>query len=354
MEVDVAAQHVLKGEYLRLTVNDSQHYRAEGHLQLRVAEQLIQHDLRRSVALYVYLNMHALAVGVILDVRNTLQPLVLYKVSYIFNKPRLIHLVGQLGDDYLIPAVLRLDYLSLGADGYPASACRVRGAYAASAHYHAAGRKIRTGQIFHQLGKLRVGVIYQRAHRVDSLAQVVRRYLRSHTYRDTAGTVHQKVREAAGQHDRLFKSVVVVRHEINCVLVDIGEHIHRYLAHARLGISVRRGRVAVDRTEVSVTVDQHISHREVLRKAHHSVVNRCVAVRVIRAQHGTYGVGALVVRLARLKTSFIHGVQNTPVNRLQAVAHVGKRARHDNAHRVVKKALAHLVLQVNIYYPFFS
>ena len=57
------------------------------------------------------------------------------------------------------------------------------------------------------------------------------------------------------------------------------------LAEARLGVPVGRGGVAVDRAEVALPVDERVAHREVLGEADHRVVDDCVAVRVVLAEH---------------------------------------------------------------------
>ena len=54
---------------------------------------------------------------------------------------------------------------------------------------------------------------------------------------------------------------------------------------ARLGVPVGRRRIAVDRAEVALAVDERVAHREVLREADHRVVDGCVAVRVVLAEH---------------------------------------------------------------------
>ena len=86
-----------------------------------------------------------------------------------------------------------------------------------------------------------------------------------HTDRDTVTAVDQQIRETRGQNRRLLEHIVEGRHEIDGILVDITQHLRGDLAHAGLGISVCRGGVAVDGTEVTVTVDQHIAHGEILR-----------------------------------------------------------------------------------------
>jgi hypothetical protein len=67
---------------------------------------------------------------------------------------------------------------------------------------------------------------------------------------------------------------------------------------ARLGVAVGRRRVAVDRAEVALAVDERVAHREVLREADHRVVDAGVAVRVVLAEHVADDRGALLVRAA--------------------------------------------------------
>ena len=45
--------------------------------------------------------------------------------------------------------------------------------------------------------------------------------------------------------------------------------------------------------------------------------------------------------------AFLHGVEDAPMHRLQAVAHVGQRARHDHAHGVIEVGALHLLFDGN-------
>ena len=120
----------------------------------------------------------------------------------------------------------------------------------------------------------------------DHLDQVVRRNVGRHADRDAGRTVDQQVGDARRQHRRLHFLAVVVRHEIDGFLVDVGQQLVRDLrSMPALGVAHSRGGVAVDRTEVALAVDQRVAHGKVLRHAHERVVDRGIAVRVILAQH---------------------------------------------------------------------
>ena len=178
---------------------------------------------------------------------------------------------------------------------------------------------------------------------VDDFAQIVRRDVGGHADGDAAGAVDQQVREPRRQHLRFALGRVVIVLEIDRVLVDVLQQLMRDLGEARLGVAHRRRRIAVDRAEVALPVDQRHAHRPVLRHAHQRVVDRGVAVRMVFTHH---------VADRRAPTSHVCGssgsrshacVEDAAVHRLQAVAHVRQRAADDHAHRVIEVGTLHLL-----------
>ena len=176
--------------------------------------------------------------------------------------------------------------------------------------------------------------------------EVVRRDVGRHADRDAGRAVDQQVRHPR-RHDRGFEFLlVVVGLEVDGFLVDVGHQLVGDARHARLGVSHRRGVVAVDRTEVALAVDQQVAQRERLRHAHQRVVHRGVAVRVVLTDDVTDDTRRLVVRLVAVRAELVHREQHAAVHRLQAVADVRERAPHDHAHRVIEVAAAHLVFEI--------
>ncbi len=115
----------------------------------------------------------------------------------------------------------------------------------------------------------------------------------------------------------------------------------------RFGVTIGRRRIAIDRAEIALAVHQRIAQREILRHAHQRVVNRAVAVRMVFAEHFADHLGALDVLAVVQQSHVVHGVENAPVHRLEAVAHVGQRAPDDHRHRVVEIRSPHLVFNVD-------
>ena len=145
----------------------------------------------------------------------------------------------------------------------------------------------------------------------------------------------------------LFLAVVVVD-EIDRFLVDVRQQFGGERGHAAFGVAVRRRRIAVDGAEVALPVDEHVAHREVLGHAHERVVRGRIAVRVIFAEHVADHARALHVGARMDVVAFLHGEQDATVDRLQTVAHVGKRATDDDAHRIVEIRLTHLVFEIDV------
>ena len=214
---------------------------------------------------------------------------------------------------------------------------------AGAAEDDAAGGKIRTGDEFHQLLGGQRRVVDQRHGAVDHLAEIVRRDVGRHADGDAAAAIHQQVREARRQHHRLALGAVVIVAEIDRVLVDVLGHRMGDLGAPRLGVAHRRRRIAVDRAEVPLPVDQRHAHGEVLRHAHQRVVDRLVAVRVILAHHVADDQRALAIGLVPVAAVLVHRIEDAAMHGLEPVAHVGQRAADDHAHGVIEIAAAHLV-----------
>ena len=176
----------------------------------------------------------------------------------------------------------------------------------------------------------------------------MRRYLRRHTDGDALGTVYQKQRHPRRQHTRLGQRIVVVRYKIDRLFLDIGKDFVRDLGEANLGVTHRRRIVAVNRTKISLPVNQRITQRKVLRHSHDRIVDRRIAVRVIFTHHVTDRTSGFSIRLAGSISLLEHSVQHTTVNRLEPVADIGQRAADNYRHRVVEIRPAHLVFDIDL------
>ena len=182
---------------------------------------------------------------------------------------------------------------------------------------------------------------------VGDLAQVVRRDVGGHADRDAGRAVDQQVGEARRQDRRLLRAAVVVGLEVDGVLVDVADHLHRQRRHPALGVAHRGRGVVARRAEVALAVDQRRAHHPRLREPDQGVVDRGVAVRVVLTHDVTDDARALGEAAVGPVAAVVHRVEHPAVHRLEAVAYVGQRAADDDRHRVVDVGALHRGLQLD-------
>ena len=190
-------------------------------------------------------------------------------------------------------------------------------------------------------------VLEQREARGHDLGQVVRRDVGRHPDRDARRAVDQQIRQPRRQNRRLELLAVVIRGEIDGFLVDVGQHFRGDLLQPALGVAIRRRRVAVDRAEVALTVDQRIAQREVLHHAHQRLVGRGIAVRVILAEDVADHARAFDVRAVPDVVGFVHRKQHAAMHRFEAVPDIGQGPPDDHAHGVIEVGMPHFGFQAD-------
>ena len=157
---------------------------------------------------------------------------------------------------------------------------------------------------------------------------------------------------AAGKHGRLGAGFVVVRDKVDRVLVHVGHERGAEMRHARLGVTHGRRRIAFDRTEISLAVDERFAHRPCLGHVDERRINHRLAVRVIVTARVTANLRALPVLPVREEREIVHRVEDAALRRLQSIARIRQRARDDDRHRVIEERPRHFLGDVNQFYFF--
>ena len=314
----------------------------------RVAVELLEHGVRVEAVLQLDDQAQAvLAVREVHDVADAGQLLAVDGVLDLLDHLFRAHHVRQFGDHQAGAAGGELLDLHLGAGLERAAAGGVGVADAVQAHDPAARGQVRAGDEPHEVLERGVRVRDQVPGRGDDLHQVVRGHVGGHADGDAGGAVDQQVGERGRQHVRLGQLVVVVGDEVHDVLVEVVRQ--RQGRRRQAGLGVPRGcRAVVERAEVAVAVDQRQPQREVLRHAHHGVVDRGIAVRVQLAHDLAHHAGALDVAAVRAQAHLAHHVQDAPLHRLQAVAGVREGPRIDDRIGVLEERAFHLGRDVDI------
>ena len=340
---DEVLQNLLEVQQLGAVVDDGEEDDPEGGLHPRVLEQLVGDHLGHGLLLEAEGDAHALAVGLVAHVADAVDLLVPDQLGDLLDQLGLVDLVGQLGDDqgFGLGALVLLDRhprphpddAAAGGEGLPDARPAVD---------DPAGREIGAGDEAHELLAGGLRAVDQHLQRLHHFAQVVRGDVGRHADGDAGRPVDEQVGDLGRQHRGLGEGLVVVRGEVDRLLFEVREHLVSQALHPDLGVPHGRRRVAVDRPEVPLPVDQGIAHGEPLRHAHDRVVHGRVPVRVIFTDDVADDAGGFLVRFVPVVVQLPHGVEHAAVHRLQPVAHVGQGPPDDHAHGVIEIGLLHL------------
>ena len=196
-------------------------------------------------------------------------------------------------------------------------------AYAIQSDDLATTGQVRPRNEAHQFLDGSVRVLDQVAQRLDDFHQVVRRAVGCHADRDSRGPIDKQVGKGCREHGWLDVLAVVIRFEVNGVLVQTISHGHGGCCHSALCVT-HGGRAVVQRSEVAMTIDQGESHGPRLRDPDERIVDGTVAMRVVLTHDLTDYTGTLDVRAVRSYAHLVHRVQDPPLHRLEPVPGVGK------------------------------
>jgi hypothetical protein len=109
-------QQLLQVAQLGLAVDQRHHVHAEGVLQLGLLVQVVQHHLGHFAALELDHHAHAGLVGLVLDVADALDLLLVHQLGDALQQRLLVDLVGHLvDDDRLALAAVDVLEVDLGA-----------------------------------------------------------------------------------------------------------------------------------------------------------------------------------------------------------------------------------------------
>ena len=189
----------------------------------------------------------------------------------------------------------------------------------------------------HQFIERDVGIVDLGADAVDNFTEIVGRNIRCHADRDAGAAVDQQIWKGRWENGRLGARLVVIRNEIDRVLFHVGHERGAEMRHARFGVTHRRRRIAFDRAEIALTIDQPLAHRPGLRHVHERRIDHGFAVRMIITARVAADFCALAMLPIGKKGEIVHRVENSSLRWLESVARVRQGARNDYRHRVIEK-----------------
>src|SRR5271170_3306076 len=184
-------QQLNEAQLARLPADNREQNHAEGFLQLRVLEKVIENNFRLFIALHFDDDAHAVAVAFIANVGDAFDLFILNEAGYIFDQVRFVDLIGEFGDDDVLAILAALFDGDFGAhlEGAAADPVGLLNAFAA---VNVAGRgEIRARDELHDFFQIGFGFFNQDDGGFDDFFQVVRRNVGGHADGDAGGAVDE-------------------------------------------------------------------------------------------------------------------------------------------------------------------
>ena len=244
--LEVVEDHLPQVQQLRTPLDQGNVVDREAGLELRVLVQLVEDHVRDGVPLEIKHDPHALPVGLVPDLADAVNLLVVDEVSGLANHVGLVDLVGNLLDNDLLLAGAGLLETGLAAHHDPAAAGLVGILHPFHPVDDTAGGEVWSLDVLHQPLHGDVRLVDHRHAAIDHLRQVVGRHVGRHADRDACGTVDEEVGNLGREHRGLLQAVIEVVGEVDGLLVEIGEHLLGNLAKAGLRVPHGRRVVSVD------------------------------------------------------------------------------------------------------------
>ena len=189
-ELDKGGNDFFQIHHHRAAGIDGQHIHAEAGLQRRIFVQLVQNNIGLKIAFDFDYHTHALTVGLVADVGNTLYPFFFDQFGNFLHQSGLVDLIGNFVHNDRFLVFFDLLNRAFGAHHHRTAAGKIGRAGAAVTQNQTAGRKIRPRHIVDQFfnGNIRV-VDIGTAGRND-FPEVVRRNVGRHTDGNAVGAVN--------------------------------------------------------------------------------------------------------------------------------------------------------------------
>ncbi len=309
--------------------------------------ELVEDDLRFGAALELDDDAHAVTIALIAHVGDIVDGLLVDELGDALDEDVFVDLVGNLADDDGLATLGHVLSGAFSAHEEAAAAGFVGLGDAAAAVEESTGGEVGAGDVLENFGEAGLRIVDHFDRRVHDLGEVVGRDVGGHADGDAIRSVDDEVGDTRGENDGLGGALIEIGNHVDGFHFDVGHHFAGDFGHAAFGVPVSRGRIAIDGTEVALTVDERIAEGPGLRHADEGVVDGGVAVGMVFLQTFADDAGAFGIAFVVLHALAIHGGEDAAMDGLEAVAGIGERAPDDDGHGVVEIRAAHLLFNVD-------
>ena len=184
-----------------------------------------------------------------MDIGNTVDFLILNKVCNFFNDTGTVNKVRKFFHNDSVLSVCHGLNFANGAHLYLSSSGAVCLFHIPFSENRGSCRKIRSLNNGEKLVNFRLSsrnaVLNDFIYTGNHFSKIMRRNIGRHPYRNSGCSVYEKIRKTRRKHGRLIIFVGEVRHKVNRILIDTGQHFRCHLGHLCLGITHSRRTVSV-------------------------------------------------------------------------------------------------------------
>ena len=96
-----------------------------------------------------------------------------------------------------------------------------------------------------------------------------------------------------------------------------------------------------------MAINQKITSIKILRQPNSSVIHRAITMWMVLTEYVTNKAGRFLIWFIRSHASFLHGVQDTAMNRFQSVTNVRQSTHNDYRHSVIDVGSLHFLVDLN-------
>ena len=271
---NIVRKNFVYAHLLWLSVCNGNHIYSITDLQICIFEQIVQNFVSFCVFFKANYCSDTLSVTLVTDITNTTQKFLvgIFKSTNLFEKFGFVDTIRKLVNNNYVFVFIFFYVCFCPYDNF-ATTCLICSLKSFATKHNSACWEIWTFDILHKFCGCHFWIVYKSTARINTLTQIVSWYVCGKTYGNSCCTIYKQIWKSAWQNIWFVTGIVIVFAPTNCVFVNIFQKFKCKRGKSGFGVSVCSSTIAIYTTKVSVSINKHFSHIEILRKTHHCIVN---------------------------------------------------------------------------------
>ena len=158
----------------------------------------------------------------------------------------------------------------------------------------------------------------------------MRSHICCHTYSNTHRSITEMIWKFCRKHNWFLKRSIKVISPINRILLKICKHFLSNFSQSCLGIPHRSRSITIDRTKVSLPINERISHRPRLSKSYHCLINRRISMWMVFTHYISDNSRRLFVLLVVEVIIFVHSIKDSSQYGFKSISGIWQSTSNDH------------------------